>query len=110
LLINVTFPLQETLRFHPIVYHIWREAIDDDILPLQNPIVTESGETLDELPIPKGQTIACSINGYNRYVLVHWLIRRINLKLLRLIALLHTLADVKRSLGKMLIHSTLTDG
>ena len=70
-LINANFPLQETLRFHPIVYHIWREATDDDILPLQNPIVTESGETLNELPIPKGQTIACSINGYNRYVFVH---------------------------------------
>jgi hypothetical protein len=59
---------QETLRFHPIVYHLWRESANDDVLPLHTPIVTSSGEILHELPIPKGTVIAGSVNGYNRRV------------------------------------------
>lgn len=58
--------LKETLRYHPIVYHLTRDAAKDDVLPLSNPIVTATGETISEIPIAAGQVIQVSICAYNR--------------------------------------------
>ncbi len=57
---------QETLRFHPIVFHIWRVAAQDDVLPLSDPVVATDGTVLNEIPIHAGQSVTISICGYNR--------------------------------------------
>ncbi|KAF9024028.1 cytochrome P450 [Hymenopellis radicata] len=58
--------IKETLRFHPVVYNLWRIAGGDDVIPLMYPITTETGEVLTELPVPKGVHITTSIAAYNR--------------------------------------------
>lgn len=59
--------IQETLRFHPIAYHLNRVASQDDIIPLAYPIVSAKGEVITEIPISKGQEIMPNIAAYNRY-------------------------------------------
>ncbi|KAL9711697.1 hypothetical protein Ac2012v2_004769 [Leucoagaricus gongylophorus] len=58
--------LKESMRFHPAVYHNFRQAVKDEVLPLLRPISTVSGKVLSELPIPRGLKIIISICGYNR--------------------------------------------
>ncbi|KAJ7691720.1 cytochrome P450 [Mycena rosella] len=58
--------MKETLRFHPVVYSSVREAARDEVLPLSTPIVTKSGKTITELPIPKDMILVISNAGYNR--------------------------------------------
>ncbi|KAF8633415.1 hypothetical protein AX17_004586 [Amanita inopinata Kibby_2008] len=58
--------LKESLRYHPVAYNSFRQAAQDDILPLSKPITTLNGEVITELPIPKGLKIITSIGGYNR--------------------------------------------
>ncbi|KAI0697725.1 cytochrome P450 [Cerioporus squamosus] len=58
--------IKETLRFHPIVAHLPRVATGDDVLPLEFPIVSRTGETLTEIPIRAGQVIFTSFAMYNR--------------------------------------------
>ncbi|KAF9026237.1 cytochrome P450 [Hymenopellis radicata] len=58
--------VKETLRFHPIVYNTFRVAAENDVLPLLNPITTDTGEVLNKLPIPKGTKIITSVAAYNR--------------------------------------------
>lgn len=52
---------------HPIVYHISRNAGRDDVLPLSEPITTNSGKVISEVPIPKGTNLTLSFAAYNRY-------------------------------------------
>lgn len=56
------------MRFHPAVYHNYRQAVRDDVLPLSKPIRTTSGEEITKLPVPKGLKMILSISGYNRCV------------------------------------------
>ncbi|KAF8897018.1 cytochrome P450 [Mucidula mucida] len=63
----LTAVVKEVLRFHPIVYNTGRVAIGDEVLPLLDPITTDTGEVLTELPIPKGTKIITSIAAYNRH-------------------------------------------
>ncbi|KAJ7691702.1 cytochrome P450 [Mycena rosella] len=58
--------MKETLRFHPVAYSSVREAARDEVLPLSTPIVTKSGKTITELPIPKDMILVISNAGYNR--------------------------------------------
>lgn len=60
------YPLQETLRLHPILPTISRTAEEDDIVPLAVPIVTSDRQTTKELRVSKGQDFSISICGYNR--------------------------------------------
>ena len=39
----------------------------DDVLPLSQPIISEDGEVLHSLPIPKGTKVQASISVYNRH-------------------------------------------
>lgn len=57
---------QETLRFHPIAHTLIREASQDDVLPLSEPLTLEDGSTSMELPIKKGQVVFTHIYGYQR--------------------------------------------
>ena len=59
---------QETLRLHPSVLDMQREATKDDVLPLSKPIVGVSGKVYGELPVPAGILIYISTVGYNLYV------------------------------------------
>lgn len=58
--------IKEVLRFHPVVHHNFRQAAKDDVLPLSRPIVTTTGEIIDELPVPQGINVTLSIAAYNR--------------------------------------------
>ncbi|KAJ7512603.1 cytochrome P450 [Mycena galericulata] len=58
--------MKETLRFHPVSYQSMRTAARDEVLPLSKPIITKSGKTITEIPIPKDMTLIISNNGYNR--------------------------------------------
>ncbi|KAK0202327.1 cytochrome P450 [Desarmillaria ectypa] len=58
--------VKETLRYHAVVYNVFRVSGQDDVLPLSKPITTTSGKVLHELPIPKGLQIISSIAAYNR--------------------------------------------
>jgi len=58
--------LKECMRFHPAVYHNYRQAAQDDMLPLSRPIRTTTGDLVSQLPIPKGMKIIASIAGYHR--------------------------------------------
>jgi len=58
--------LKESMRLHPAVYHNYRFAARDDVLPLSKPITTTTGEVISKLPIPKGLKVILSIAGYQR--------------------------------------------
>ncbi|KAJ3850478.1 cytochrome P450 [Lentinula lateritia] len=59
--------VKETLRFHPVAVHLFRIAVEDDVLPLMKPIVASTGEILKEVVVPKGTRIIGSIPAYNRH-------------------------------------------
>ncbi|KAL0572297.1 hypothetical protein V5O48_009663 [Marasmius crinis-equi] len=61
--------IKESLRLHPIVPELVRQAVSDDSIPLDYPIVDTSGSVLREIPVTKGQRITTSIHRYNRQVL-----------------------------------------
>ena len=58
--------MQETLRFHSIVYHLERVASQDDVIPLAYPIVSDKGEVITEIAVAKGQVVMLNIAVYNR--------------------------------------------
>ncbi|KAK0218550.1 cytochrome P450 [Armillaria nabsnona] len=58
--------IKEVLRYHPLVYGLFREASQDDVLPLAEPIITSDGQSCSEIPISKGQVISASVYTYNR--------------------------------------------
>jgi len=58
--------LKESMRLHPIVYWLVREAGRDDVIPLAFPITTKSGEQITSIPVMKGTTIDIPIDVYNR--------------------------------------------
>jgi cytochrome P450 len=68
---------KEGLRMYPILPESMRTAGQNDVLPLSDPIVLDTGKVLHELPIPKGINIVTSIYGYNRLVcLGHYFLPR----------------------------------
>ncbi|KAJ7128780.1 cytochrome P450 [Mycena crocata] len=58
--------MKETFRFHPVAFQSMREAARDEVLPLSKPMITKSGKTITELPIPKNMVLIISTAGYNR--------------------------------------------
>ncbi|KAF8576910.1 cytochrome P450 [Ramaria rubella] len=58
--------VKETLRFHPIVHGLQREAGQDDVIPLMTPQRTRMGEEVKSIPVSKGQHVFLSIAAYNR--------------------------------------------
>ena len=57
--------LKETLRFAPVLPNIFRKNVEDDVLPLSQPVTLKSGQVVDRLAIPKGTRIYISVGGYN---------------------------------------------
>ncbi|KAK7439365.1 hypothetical protein VKT23_017589 [Stygiomarasmius scandens] len=58
--------IKEGLRLYPIVISLFRCPDKDDVLPLAEPIISASGEKLNEVPVSKGQRIVVNIPNYNR--------------------------------------------
>ncbi|KAG6382154.1 cytochrome P450 [Boletus reticuloceps] len=58
--------IKEGLRFHPPSPLSLRMAGHDDVLPLSKPLLTESGDMINEILVPKGTEIVISICAYNR--------------------------------------------
>ncbi|KAK7015166.1 hypothetical protein VNI00_019176 [Paramarasmius palmivorus] len=58
--------IKETLRCHPILNTLVRQADVDDVIPLQCPIVSASGEVISQIPVTKGQRIMVCVGSYNR--------------------------------------------
>ncbi|KAK1222813.1 hypothetical protein PQX77_014341 [Marasmius sp. AFHP31] len=56
----------ETLRLHPIIPEFFREAVADDVIPLESPVVDASGSVLREIPVTKGQRVYAGVYNYNR--------------------------------------------
>ncbi|PBK89827.1 cytochrome P450 [Armillaria gallica] len=56
----------ESLRLHPSIYYVLRQAAKDDIIPTSTPITTRSGQVINEIPVAKGTSVFVSIAGYNR--------------------------------------------
>ncbi|KAJ7731634.1 cytochrome P450 [Mycena metata] len=55
----------ETLRMHPAVTEITREAVRDDIIPLGTPVVTASGETVSHITVAKGSVVVTPVQCIN---------------------------------------------
>ncbi|KAJ7640871.1 cytochrome P450 [Mycena polygramma] len=58
--------MKEVLRYHPVSYGTIRECLKADVIPLSKPLVTKSGKTITEIPVPKDQLLLVSTAGYNR--------------------------------------------
>ncbi|KAK0187584.1 cytochrome P450 [Armillaria mellea] len=58
--------IKEVLRLHPLIYSLFRKSVQDDVLPLAEPITTSDGKVCSEIPISKGQTVMASVYTYNR--------------------------------------------
>ncbi|KAK0214207.1 cytochrome P450 [Armillaria fumosa] len=58
--------IKEVLRCHPVASGLFREASQDGVLPLAEPIITSDGQSCSEIPISKGQVIFASVYTYNR--------------------------------------------
>ena len=58
--------VHEILRMHAPLASTTRVAAKDDVIPLANPIVTKSGQSISAIPVRKGQEVQCSIASYNR--------------------------------------------
>ncbi|KAF8898203.1 cytochrome P450 [Gymnopilus junonius] len=58
--------VRETLRIHAPVPMTMRKAVQDDILPLGEPVTDIHGNILDGIKIKKGQTLAIPITTLNR--------------------------------------------
>lgn len=54
------------MRLHPIIWTIVREAGQDDVIPLAQPITNERGEQIYAIPVKKGQVIDIAVSAYNR--------------------------------------------
>ncbi|KAI9572414.1 cytochrome P450 [Boletus coccyginus] len=58
--------VHEILRTHLPVVEITRLAIEDDVIPLSEPIRTKSGEMVDSLTIAKGTRVVIPMESINR--------------------------------------------
>jgi hypothetical protein len=80
-----------------------REAARDEVLPLSTLLVTKSGKTITEIPIPKDMILVISTAGYNRFAQPS-----INRKHQTLIDMLG--AETPVCLGRMRNYSTQSAG
>ncbi|KAI6101624.1 cytochrome P450 [Pisolithus croceorrhizus] len=58
--------VQEILRLHPSVPELTREAAEDDVIPLLDPVQTKSGEFVDSIVVERGTILSVPISCINR--------------------------------------------
>ena len=51
---------------HPVAFMSARQAVEDEVIPLSQPLKLPNGRTVTEIPISNGQNIWINIPGYNR--------------------------------------------
>ena len=61
-----TFWCKETLRMHPVVFMTSRQAAEDEVIPLSQPLKLSNGRKIAEIPISRGQNIWINTSCYNR--------------------------------------------
>ncbi|KIM68463.1 hypothetical protein SCLCIDRAFT_1209273 [Scleroderma citrinum Foug A] len=69
--LNSTLPyldavVHETLRLHPPLTDFTRVAIEDDIIPLSEPVYTKSGDLVDRIAVTSGTQICIPTTCINR--------------------------------------------
>lgn len=57
--------VQETLRTHSAVQDLIRQASEDDVIPLSQPVQTRSGEVVDSIAVKCGAEIGISVPDLN---------------------------------------------
>lgn len=57
--------VRESLRVHPAVSATLRVALEDDTLPLKNPVMGQDGRTRSSIPIRVGQELVIGIAQWN---------------------------------------------
>ncbi|KAI6169881.1 cytochrome P450 [Pisolithus thermaeus] len=58
--------VQEVLRLHPSLPEILREAAEDDVIPLSEPVQTKSGEFVDSIVVERGTIFSIPVSCINR--------------------------------------------
>ena len=58
--------IKETLRIHPVAFMGGRQAVEDELIPLSQPLKLTNGKSITEIPVSKGQNVWINIPGYNR--------------------------------------------
>ncbi|KIK17283.1 hypothetical protein PISMIDRAFT_685401, partial [Pisolithus microcarpus 441] len=58
--------VQEVLRLHPSVPELTREAAEDDVIPLLDPVRTKSGEVVNSIVVERGTILSVPISCINR--------------------------------------------
>ena len=51
---------------HPVAFMGARQALEDEVIPLSQPLKLPDGKSITEIPVSKGQNIWINIPGYNR--------------------------------------------
>ena len=51
---------------HPVRFTGPRQAVEDEVIPLSQPLNLPDGRSITEIPVSKGQNIWLNIPGYNR--------------------------------------------
>lgn len=65
-IVNLPSVIQETLRIHPAAFLGARRALEDEVIPLSQPLKLPDGRSITEIPVSKGQNIWIDMSGYNR--------------------------------------------
>ncbi|KAK1227990.1 hypothetical protein PQX77_008981 [Marasmius sp. AFHP31] len=60
--------IKETSRLHSALPHTFREALEDTIIPLSEPITTVDGRQISVIPVKKGQVVYAGIASYHRNI------------------------------------------
>ncbi|EJD37708.1 cytochrome P450 [Auricularia subglabra TFB-10046 SS5] len=58
--------VRETLRLHIFVPFVTREALKDDVIPLEHPVIGENGQTITHIHIQEGDEVTIPIWLVNR--------------------------------------------
>ncbi|KAI6117793.1 cytochrome P450 [Pisolithus thermaeus] len=58
--------VHETLRVHPAVTDLFRVAAEDDVIPLSEPVTTQSGKVVNSISVARGTQIGIPISCINR--------------------------------------------
>ncbi|KAL0060341.1 hypothetical protein AAF712_012846 [Marasmius tenuissimus] len=60
--------IKETSRLHSALPHTFREALEDTIIPLSEPITTIDGRQMSVISVKKGQVVYAGIASYHRNI------------------------------------------
>jgi len=58
--------LRETLRMHPPVPDHSRRVVEDDVIPLYEPLTTKDGKIVDHIKVAAGQNLTIGLESVNK--------------------------------------------